>query len=245
MAIPILMYHQVDQPGPRGSPLRGLVVSPAMFAQQMATLRVLGFRGLSLTQLEPYLDGRERGRVVGITFDDGYLNNLEHALPVLARNGFTATCYVVANAIGMSNVWDAPLGVTQVPLMNHAQIESWIDAGQEIGSHGLDHVDLSTLDSAEQRLQIDRSRQELESRFPRAGAVQHFCYPFGRFTAETVALVAQAGYRTATTTDRGRIQLSGDALTARARLQLPRVRISRTSSFFHIALKCLTPYGDR
>ncbi|NBS95842.1 MAG: polysaccharide deacetylase family protein, partial [Betaproteobacteria bacterium] len=63
MAIPILMYHQIAQPGVRGTPLRGLVVSPWMFAQQMLALRILGYRGLSMRELEPYLSGERSGRV--------------------------------------------------------------------------------------------------------------------------------------------------------------------------------------
>ena len=98
--IPILMYHQIDVPPPRGTPLRGLVVAPKSFAWQMALLRMLGFQGLSMRDLEPYLSGEKTGRVVGITFDDGYRNNLEHALPLLQRYGHTATCYAVSDLIG-------------------------------------------------------------------------------------------------------------------------------------------------
>nr|MDQ6882249.1 polysaccharide deacetylase family protein [Pseudomonadota bacterium] len=94
--IPILTYHQVDRPPPRGVPYRGLVVAPDAFARQMALLRMLGYRGLSMTALEPYLRGDQAGKVVGITLDDGYVNNLEHALPVLRRHGFSATCYIVS-----------------------------------------------------------------------------------------------------------------------------------------------------
>ena len=39
--------------------------------------------------------------VVGITLDDGYLNNLTHAAPLLERHGFSATCYVVSQLIGL------------------------------------------------------------------------------------------------------------------------------------------------
>ena len=83
MAYPILMYHQIDASPARGTPLRGLTVTPGSFARQMGLLRLLGYRGVSMTGLEPYLRGETTGKVVGITFDDGYRNNLEHALPVL------------------------------------------------------------------------------------------------------------------------------------------------------------------
>ena len=60
MAIPILMYHQIDAPPARGSALRGLVVAPQSFARQMALLRLCGYRGLSMRDLEPYLQGEKR-----------------------------------------------------------------------------------------------------------------------------------------------------------------------------------------
>ena len=104
--IPILMYHQIDVPPPRGTPLRGLVVAPRAFDWQMAMLKALGLQGLSMQDLEPYLDGRKQGRVVGITFDDGYLNNHDHALPILRRYGHTATCYAVSHLIGRTDLWD-------------------------------------------------------------------------------------------------------------------------------------------
>src|SRR5450830_633760 len=104
--IPILMYHQVDVEPPKGSPMRGLVVSPGTFAKHMWALHALGYRGLSMTGLEPHLRGEKQGRVFGITFDDGYANNLHRALPVLQRYGFSSTCYVVADLIGQYNRWD-------------------------------------------------------------------------------------------------------------------------------------------
>ena len=71
-AIPILTYHQIDTPPASGAPYRSLVVSPAAFARQMALLKTLGYRGMSMNRLEPYLRGEKSGKVVGITLDDGY-----------------------------------------------------------------------------------------------------------------------------------------------------------------------------
>jgi peptidoglycan/xylan/chitin deacetylase (PgdA/CDA1 family) len=48
----------------------------------------------------------KQGKVVGITFDDGYLENLDNALPILRVNGFTATCYAVSSMIGGTKLWD-------------------------------------------------------------------------------------------------------------------------------------------
>lgn len=91
MPIPILMYHQIGEPAPRGTPYRGLTVHPASFRRQMTWLRRFGYRGLSMRDLMPYVRGERSGKVFGITFDDGYRNVHRNAMPVLGELGFTAT----------------------------------------------------------------------------------------------------------------------------------------------------------
>lgn len=239
--IPILMYHQIDAEPPKGSPMRGLVVSPASFARQMAALRMLGYKGLSMDDLVPYLSGEKRGKVFGITFDDGYENNLRCALPVLKRYGFTSTCYVVAGFVGKSNSWDMQRGVPQVPLMTAEQLQAWIDGGQEVGSHTLTHANLAELDEVDQAEEIAQSKRQLDALVRQAHGVRHFCYPYGGFNQVSVGCVRAAGYVTATTTVRGR----ASALEANNMLLLPRVLVSRTTTWMHLLLKCLTRYEDR
>lgn len=236
MKIPILMYHQIDEPPPSGTPLRGLVVSPGSFARQMLLLRLLGYRGLSMRDLEPYLKGERRGKVVGLTFDDGYQNNLHNALPVLKKHGFTATCYGVSSMIGGSNIWDRGI-VAEKPLMTLADWQTWRDAGMDIGSHTRTHADLSKISAEEARDQIAGSRQDLEAKLD--CQVRHFCYPYGRFGDEHCAMVREAGYHTATTTRRGRVTPGDDLLT------LKRVLIARATHLLHFALKLATAYEDR
>ena len=94
LIIPILMYHQIDKAPPRGTPFRSLVVSQRMFKWQMQVIKALGYRGLSIGELEPYLLGQLHSKVVGITFDDGFRNVIDFGLPILQEMGFTATAYV-------------------------------------------------------------------------------------------------------------------------------------------------------
>lgn len=238
--IPILMYHQVDAEPPKGSPMRGLVVSPGAFARQMAALHVLGYHGKSMGNLLPYLRGEKRGKVFGITFDDGYENNLRCALPVLKRHHFTSTCYIVANQVGKTNAWDNDLGVMQVPLMNTRDLQTWIDAGQEVGSHTMNHANLLTLNVDEQGFEISQSKIALEMMICQQGGVQHFCYPYGGLNKSAVQTVRAAGYLTATTTVRRRA-IQGQSHD----LLLPRVRVTRTTTWPQLLLKCLTGYEDR
>ena len=238
--IPILMYHQIDAEPPKGSPMRGLVVSPTTFSRQMAALKLFGYQGKSMGDLLPYIKGEKHGKVFGITFDDGYENNLRCALPILQRHGFTSTCYIVANQIGKTNSWDLERGVIQVPLMNTQQLQAWVDAGQEVGSHTMNHANLETLSEAEQATEIGQSKSQLEAVIHQKAGVQHFCYPYGGLNKSAVQNVKAAGYLTATTTVRGRaIQGQSDELL------LPRVLVSRTTTWMQLLLKCLSRYEDK
>jgi len=239
--IAILMYHQIDAVPPKGSPLRGLVVAPRTFYFHMAVMWLLGYRGLSMSDLEPYLQGRKAGKVFGITFDDGYLNNLRHALPVLKRFGFTSTCYVVSGLLGKTNVWDAGHGIAQVPLMDSADLLEWVGAGQEVGSHTQTHANLPHLDGVQRTLEVTGSRVALEAIVSQPGGVRHFCYPYGATNVDTVEAARAGGYTTATTTARGRI-LPGAPFDM---LRLPRVLVSRTTTSLHLLLKCFTRYEDK
>ncbi|MBI2770854.1 MAG: polysaccharide deacetylase family protein [Burkholderiales bacterium] len=235
--IPILTYHQVEAPPPRGTPYRSLVVSPASFARQMGLLKVLGYTGLSMGALEPYLRGEKAGKVVGITLDDGYVNNLQHALPVLRRHGFSATCYVVSGQLGGSNVWDHAKGIPAKPLMTAGQLRAWLAGGQEVGAHTRNHVDLTAADMATAREEIAGCRRDLEDGLQ--ADVRHFCYPYGAYRAEHAAMVAEAGYTTATTTQRSRSQ-PGDAL-----LELPRVPVHHATTLPVLWMKLATRYEDK
>jgi len=179
MKIPILVYHQIDEPPPRGTPLRGLVVAPSSFSWQMRMLRLLGYQGLSMRELEPYLEGERVGKVVGLTFDDGYRNNLLNALPILRQHGFTATCYGVSRMIGGTNVWDHGM-VAEKPLMTLEDWRAWRDAGMDIGSHTRIHANLPQLPSDAALDEIATSKHELEQTI--GCEVRHFCYPYGKFT---------------------------------------------------------------
>ena len=217
--------------------MRGLTVTPASFARQMGLLRLLGYRGVSMAGLEPYLRGERNGKVVGITFDDGYRNNLEHALPVLQRHGFSATCYAVSSPHEGRNAWDESLGVPQKPLLKPDEMRTWVQAGMDLGAHTRHHADLSTLNHAQAFDEIAGCKQELQD--ITGQEVRHFCYPYGRYTPEHVELVQAAGYVTATTTRRGR------AIPQDSLLELPRVMVAHSNHLLLFWAKALHTYEDR
>ncbi len=239
--IPILTYHQIATPPPSPSPYRSLSVPLAHFESQMAWLHRLGYQALSMTELMPYLRGERTGRVVGITFDDGYLNNLTHALPVLTRFGFTATVYAVSGLLGESNVWDLALGVPKSTLMSGEELRAWTRAGLEVGSHTCSHARLLSCTDDEARAEISRSKAELEA--ITGEAVTQFCYPYGEFNAAHRAQVQAAGYLGATTTLRSRETVG--SREPEAWFELARVPVVRSTHWPQFLLKLLTPYEDR
>lgn len=203
----------------------------------MAWLKLLGYIGLSMSRLQPYLAGEKQGKVVGITFDDGYLNNLSHALPVLLKQGFTSTCYAVSGLLGKTNTWDEHLGIAQTLLMNEVQIRQWAMAGQEVGSHTHSHIDLVATGSKESHIEIALGKTELESLLGQP--VRHFCYPYGRYKSNHVEMAKELGFLTATTTERSRCHPRMNML------ELPRVPVLRSTSLPVFWLKVATSYEDR
>lgn len=232
MPIPILVYHQIDEPVAPGAPFGGLVVSPRNFVSQMTWLKRLGWTGLSMRDLLPYLKGDRSGRVVGITFDDGFSNVHRNALPVLEALGFTATSYIVSRQIGGSNEWDRAIGVPHWACMTKAELLEWCSYGHEIGAHTLDHVRLTAMPRSEARQQIRGVRHELEDKLGRK--VQAFCYPYGDVSAQVRDLVADAGYATGTTTRRGRFRRKDDLLL------LPRRAPQGTDGWLTVLRKCFS-----
>lgn len=231
------MYHQIGQPAPRGTPYRGLTVHPASFRRQMVWMRRLGYKGLSMRDLMPYLQGDKQGKVFGITFDDGYVNVLDNALPVLQEMGFSSTNYFVARQFGGSNQWDHAIGVPPSALMSREQAREWIAGGQEAGSHTLDHLNLPDLEPAAAFLQIKQSRAELQEALQTE--VTAFCYPYGHETPALREMARQAGYANATTTSGGLAGPHDDLLG------LPRVTVARSTHMLRFLQKCLTRLEEK
>ena len=230
--IPILMYHQIGLPSPKGTPYRGLTVHPTDFKRQMTWLKRLGYQGLSMKDLLPYLTGEKQGKVVGITFDDGYQNVLYNAVPVLNALGFTSTNYIVSKHFSGTNFWDEKKGVPTSQLMSKLELLQYLSHGHEIGSHTQDHVHLPELTLADAKEQILKSKYELESELQTQ--VDAFCYPYGHKSDEVEQLVRDCGYSNATTTERG-LALAEDDL-----LLLPRITVSRSTNIVRFLQKCLT-----
>jgi len=236
MNIPILMYHSIASM-PKTTVMRSLHVPPKRFEFQMLMLKVLGYQALSLKKLKPYLDGDKKGKVVGITFDDGYKNNLLNAAPILIKYNFSATCYIVSESIGTSNTWDLDKGITQSPLMTESDINEWLNLGMDIGAHTKTHVDLTKVSEKSAQREISDCKIELEKTFK--VPITDFCYPFGRFNKLLANIAKKSGYLSASSMIRGRVNSQTD------RYELPRIPINHRTLPYLFLLKILSKYEDK
>jgi peptidoglycan/xylan/chitin deacetylase (PgdA/CDA1 family) len=197
--MPILAYHKLG-PLPCGAKMKSLYIGEKLFAWQMRELYRAGFGTKSLDVW--HKNSRPDHRRVILTFDDGSRTVLQHALPVLAQYRITTVQFLVVNAIGGTNHWDVgSRGEVPDPLMDVSQVRDWLSAGQEIGSHTLNHVNLTAVPKSQAKEEISASKKKLEDLF--GVAIRHFCYPYGKWSCGMRDLVEGAGYTTAVTLDFG------------------------------------------
>ncbi|MFC8512492.1 polysaccharide deacetylase family protein [Streptomyces sp. NPDC057257] len=217
----VAMYHSVGDCS--DDPYR-ITVTPERLEKQLRWLRRRGLRGVSMAEL---LAARARGEgrdLVALTFDDGYTDFVDNALPLLGRHGHSATLFVLPGRLGGSNAWD-PLGPRK-PLLTADGIQHAADEGIEIGSHGLTHVDLTKTDDATLEAEVYESRALLEELT--GGQVAGFCYPYGTIDRRAVDVVRDAGYTYACAIDPG--PLGGT-------YALPRVHIGQNDHAVRLFLK--------
>jgi peptidoglycan/xylan/chitin deacetylase (PgdA/CDA1 family) len=127
--------------------------------------------------------------------------------------------------------------VAEKPLMSLADWKTWRDAGMDVGSHTRTHAKLTELSPEQACAQIVESKQELQQAL--GCPVNHFCYPYGWFAPQHRDMVQQAGYLSATTTQRGRVRVNADVFT------LQRIMVARATTLVQFAAKILTAYEDR
>ena len=190
----ILTYHSLDTSGSI------LSVAQHQFAEQMAYLADSGFRGISLREAVAYRDanGAWPEQCVVLTFDDGYANFYESALPVLMQHDFRATVFLLTDLMGGFNDWGPPpalLGTQR--LLSWEQAAELAAVGIELGSHTRTHPDLQHLTRQEAEDEIIASRDAIAVHLEQP--VESFAYPFGNVSPAASATVKRE-FRAACTT---------------------------------------------
>jgi peptidoglycan/xylan/chitin deacetylase (PgdA/CDA1 family) len=190
ITMPILTYHYVRQPPPQNADYMGyrLSVSPADFTAQMDWLAANHFHPVDFNDVRAYFAGKRPlpARPVVITLDDGYDDLYTTAYPILRAHHFKAVAYIVSSFVGQPRYVTAD------------QVVEMDRHGIQIASHTVDHANIAGNASFGTALrQVTESKRMLENLL--GHPVVDFAYPSGKFNAQAIAALKQAGYDTAVT----------------------------------------------
>lgn len=194
--VPILMYHSISDEKNNDA-----VVSRERFAEQMAYLFDQKFTPISMEQLYAYVSKGQPlpPKPVVITFDDGYLDTYEIAMPILQRYKFKSVVFIPPTDVAQRLTWK--------------QIQEMKSSGMEIASHSLTHRDMETLSPVQQAEEIQKA-QEILDRILNQNT-RYFCYPYGGYNSDTIRLLKEKGYLLAVTMNPGWAKQGDDPLTLR------------------------------
>lgn len=217
----VLLYHAVGA-GPDAC-------TAGCFSDQIAWLA----KNAQVLHLEDLLSGRGDGPLqVAVTFDDGYASVAQVAAPIMARHNIPSTIYLTASCIASREAdrreSDPSIGhLAGEKFMLWDEVRALHDAGWQIGSHGLDHVDMTSLNASELNDQLRGARALIEQEL--GVPCPAFAYPWGRNSWRTRAAAASAGYSHAAGTIHGPLYVDAP------RLAFPRINIHRDYALDDVA----------
>jgi peptidoglycan/xylan/chitin deacetylase (PgdA/CDA1 family) len=192
------------------------VVSTAGFRRHLELIRSRGYTLVSMTEalrlVESGLGGR--GQYVCVTFDDGRLDNLLNAWPILREFDATAHFFVSTGLIGASA--SSPRNGVVDRYLTVEHLRKMLAEGASVGSHGRSHTDLTTLDARAIGEELATSRGELEALLD--VRVLSYAYAYARYDRRILQQMRAAGYRYGFTINTGTVARA-DEIT---RFTLPR-----------------------
>jgi peptidoglycan/xylan/chitin deacetylase (PgdA/CDA1 family) len=210
------MYHRISASG--HSRARRWRLTPDEFEEQLAHLRDGGYRSIDIDEWAAAVD-QDRSvpaRSVVLSFDDGFADFGEHAVPLLQRYGFRAELFVVTDHVGGMDSWDEGWDARE-PLLDWTALLDLPPEVVRIGSHTARHRALTAVSPREAVHELVRSRVELEERLGRR--VASIAYPYGLVDGAVARLAGAVGYEVGFTT------MPWWVYPSRNLLQLPRLEV--------------------
>lgn len=218
--IPILMYHGISNSKGTKHPYFETNTSPQLFVEHMRFLKDNGYTTTDLAGALASLEaGDQDAKPLVITFDDAHRDFYTDAFPVLLKNGFCATVFVVTDFASQQRSHE-----------NGAEYMSWNEIRQvhargfRIGSHTVTHPELQRLSAEQIVIELGRSKHVIEKNL--GAPVQSFSYPYafpeqdGNFVGLLKEILQACGYENGVSTIIGTVTLQHD------RFFLPRLPIN-------------------
>lgn len=185
LRVPVLMYHYISAvPADQAKdPIAvDLRVPPDLFEQHLAYLRSQGYVTVGAPLLWEAMNGRAGLplKPIVLTFDDGYADAYQNALPLLQKYGYMGTFFVTVNLIGKPGylTWD--------------QVRALDRAGMDIESHAMDHKPMTWFAATGLSYQMGDARKVLAQQL--GHEVRFFAYPSGDYNPTAVVGAAANGY---------------------------------------------------
>src|SRR4030067_1358435 len=173
----ILMYHGISKL-PKFN-----CVTQSLFREQISLLKekyTVVPLSVLIENLKTSFPQKDQSNLLSITFDDGYVNFSELALPILQEYECHTTVFVSSGKIGCYNDWDKDISNSlRMEIMSHKIINQLPSKFVDIGSHGITHRPLDCLPYNELRKELIESKLEIEQNISRP--VQFFAFPFGSY----------------------------------------------------------------
>lgn len=205
--------------------------SPGNFRRQMGYLKRAGYQVVPLAEMVSALKSGDKlpRKTVALTFDDGFRDNFENALPVLREFAYPATIFVVSGLVGGINAWMRDGNAPERELVSWGELQQTAAEGIEVGSHTVTHTALDEMHSDELLRELKESKSEIERNLE--SKVRFFAYPYGRLNEKARKAVEAAGYEAACSTRSGFNNRDTDSFILR------RIEVYGSDSLRYFALK--------
>ncbi len=160
------------------------------------------------------VSGQNTQPTLAITFDDGYAENSEFALPLLVERRIPVTYFVTVDHVLHQRPFAHDIQFGQaLPTNSIESLRAISMAGVEIAAHTRNHVDLGKVtDPAQLVDEVITSSRDLEDLIGRP--VRYFAFPYGlrpNLNAHAFGLLKQEGFAGACTALGGWNEIGGDA----------------------------------
>jgi peptidoglycan/xylan/chitin deacetylase (PgdA/CDA1 family) len=181
--LPILMYHKVSC-----GQEDGITISTDKLRKQLNFIRSQGYTSMGFREIEIAMKtgGKLPKRPLILTFDDGYRDFKENALPILSEYGFKASVFIPVGFMGQTNHWDRGSD----PLLNVNEIKELANSENiEFGIHSYLHRNYAEIDAPAIKNDLELCFQTLN--YHKIPFIKVLAYPYGGYPKHDLRLKAK------------------------------------------------------